>query len=146
MFTRSISSSPPEMKIHIKYVLSFYRSKINLDLSKVFWTRPGSIYILLFIFEISDKQMQFAGLKNTPKQKKTDTLINQSQEIRPQGLDLGRSTSIRGCTSAQIKTLRPYFLTLIYQSYQSISFCFCFGVFFSSANCICLSEISKITD
>ena len=85
------------MKIHIKYVLSFYRSKINLDLSKVFWTRPGSIYILLFIFEISDKQMQFAGLKNTPKQKKTDTLINQSQEIRPQGLDLGRSTSIRGC-------------------------------------------------
>ena len=56
--------------------------------------------------------MQFAGLKNTPKQKKTDTLItliNQSQEIRPQGLDLGRSTSIRGCTSAQIKTLRPYF-------------------------------------
>ena len=101
------------MKIHIKYVLSFYRSKINLDLSKVFWTRPGSIYILLFIFEISDKQMQFAGLKNTPKQKKkTDTLItliNQSQEIRPQGLDLGRSTSIRGCTSAQIKTLRPYF-------------------------------------
>ena len=56
--------------------------------------------------------MQFAELKNTPKQKKTDTLItliNQSQEIRPQGLDLGRSTSIRGCTSAQIKTLRPYF-------------------------------------
>ena len=53
--------------------------------------------------------MQFAGLKNTPKQKKTDTLINQSQEIRPQGLDLGGSTSIRGCTSAQIKTLRPYF-------------------------------------
>ena len=31
---------------------------------------------------------------------------------------------IRGCTSAQIKTLRPYFLTLIYQSYQSISFLF----------------------
>ena len=44
-----------------------------------------------------------------PETKKTDTLINQSQEIRPQGLDLGRSTSIRGCTSAQIKTLRPYF-------------------------------------
>ena len=44
--------------------------------------------------------MQFAELNNTPKQKKTDTLItliNQSQEIRPQGLDLGRSTSIRGC-------------------------------------------------
>ena len=37
--------------------------------------------------------MQFAGLKNTPKQKKTDTLINQSQEIRPQGLDLGSSTA-----------------------------------------------------
>ena len=66
-------------------------------------------YFYSVIFEISDKQMQFAGLKNTPKQKKTDTLINQSQEIRPQGLDLGRSTSIRGCTSAQIKTLRPYF-------------------------------------
>ena len=29
---------------------------------------------------------------------------------------------IRGRTSAQIKTLRPYFLTLIYQSYQSIRF------------------------
>ena len=69
-------------------------------------------YFYSVIFEISDKQMQFAELKNTPKQKKTDTLItliNQSQEIRPQGLDLGRSTSIRGCTSAQIKTLRPYF-------------------------------------
>ena len=69
-------------------------------------------YFYSVIFEISDKQMQFAGLKNTPKQKKNDTLItliNQSQEIRPQGLDLGRSTSIRGCTSAQIKTLRPYF-------------------------------------
>ena len=41
--------------------------------------------------------MQFAELKNTPKQKKqTDTLItliNQSQEIRPQGLDSGRSTA-----------------------------------------------------
>ena len=73
----------------------------------------GREYFYSVIFEISDKQMQFAGLKNTPKQKKkTDTLItliNQSQEIRPQGLDLGRSTSIRGCTSAQIKTLRPYF-------------------------------------
>ena len=47
-----------------------------------------------------------------PETKKNDTLItliNQSQEIRPQGLDLGRSTSIRGRTSAQIKTLRPYF-------------------------------------
>ena len=51
-------------------------------------------YFYSVIFEISDKQMQFAELKNTPKQKKTDTLItliNQSQEIQPQGLDLGRS-------------------------------------------------------
>ena len=43
---------------------------------------------------------------------------------------------IRGRTSAQIKTLRPCFLTLsTTRSYQSIRF-FCFGVFFSSANCI----------
>ena len=50
--------------------------------------------------------MQFAGLKNTPKQKKTDTLItliNQSQEIRPQGLDLGRSTA----SNQAIANLRP---------------------------------------
>ena len=50
--------------------------------------------------------MQFAGLKNTPKQKKTDTLItliNQSQEIRPQGLDLGRSTA----SNQTIANLRP---------------------------------------
>ena len=49
-------------------------------------------YFYSVIFEIFDKQMQVAELKNTPKQKKTDiliTLINQSQEIRPQGLDLG---------------------------------------------------------
>ena len=39
-------------------------------------------------------------------------------------------------TSAQIKTLRPCFLALsTTRSYQSIMF-FCFGVFFSSANCI----------
>ena len=36
---------------------------------------------------------------------------------------------IRGRTSAQIKTLRPYFLTLIYQSYQSISFVFVSGYY-----------------
>ena len=57
-------------------------------------------YLYSVIFEISDKQMQFAELKNTPKQKKTDTLItliNQSQEIRPQGLDLVLIWSIRGC-------------------------------------------------
>ena len=47
--------------------------------------------------------MQFAGLKNTQKQKKTDTLINQSQEIRPQGLDLGRSTA----SNQAIANLRP---------------------------------------
>ena len=50
--------------------------------------------------------MQFAELKNTPKQKKTDTLItliNQSQEIRPQGLDLGRSTA----SNQAIANLRP---------------------------------------
>ena len=68
-----------------------------------------------------------------------------NREIWPQGLDLGGSTASNWRTSAQIKTLRPYFLTLIYQSYQSISF-FCFGVFFSPANCIRLSEISKITE
>ena len=63
-------------------------------------------YFYSVIFEISDKQMQFAGLKNTPKQKKTDTLItliNQSQEIRPQGLDLGRSTA----SNQAIANLRP---------------------------------------
>ena len=47
-------------------------------------------YFYTVIFEISDKQMQFAELKNTPKQNKQIdnliTLINQSQEIRPQGL------------------------------------------------------------
>ena len=43
---------------------------------------------------------------------------------------------IRDRTSAQIKTLRPCFLTLgTTRSYQSIMF-FCFGVFFSSENCI----------
>ena len=50
--------------------------------------------------------MQFAELNNTPKQKKTDTLItliNQSQEIRPQGLDLGRSTA----SNQAIANLRP---------------------------------------
>ena len=50
--------------------------------------------------------MQFAELKNTPKQKKTDTLItliNQSQEIRPRGLDLGRSTA----SNQAIANLRP---------------------------------------
>ena len=63
-------------------------------------------YFYSVIFEISDKQMQFAELKNTPKQKKTDTLItliNQSQEIRPQGLDLGRSTA----SNQAIANLRP---------------------------------------
>jgi hypothetical protein len=55
--------------------------------------------------------MQFAAeLKKTPKQKKqTDTLItlitliNQSQEIRPQGVDLGRSTA----SNQAIANLRP---------------------------------------
>ena len=64
-------------------------------------------YFYSVIFEISDKQMQFAELKNTPKQnKQTDTLItliNQSQEIRPQGLDLGRSTA----SNQAIANLRP---------------------------------------
>ena len=63
-------------------------------------------YFYSVIFEISDKQMQFAELKNTPKQKKTDTLItliNQSQEIRPQGLDLGRSMA----SNQAIANLRP---------------------------------------
>ena len=39
-----------------------------------------------------------------------------NREIWPQGLDLGGSTASNWRTSAQIKTLRPYFLTLIYQS------------------------------
>ena len=66
-------------------------------------------YFYSVIFEISDKQMQFAELKNPPKQKKTKktdaliTLINQSQEIRPQGLDLGRSTA----SNQAIANLRP---------------------------------------
>ena len=60
-------------------------------------------YFYSVIFEISDKQMQFAELKNTPKQKKTDALINQSQEIRPQGLGLGRSTA----SYQAIANLRP---------------------------------------
>ena len=51
--------------------------------------------------------MQFAELKNTPKQNKQIdtliTLINQSQEIRPQGLDLGRSTA----SNQAIANLRP---------------------------------------
>ena len=48
--------------------------------------------------------MQFAELKNTPKKKDTlITLINQSQEIRPQGLDLGRSTA----SNQDIANLRP---------------------------------------
>ena len=49
--------------------------------------------------------MQFAELKNTPKQKKQTmiTLINQSQETRPQGLDLGRSTA----SNQAIANLRP---------------------------------------
>ena len=64
-------------------------------------------YFYSVIFEISDKQRQFAELKNTPKKKKkTDaliTLINQSQEIWPQGLDLGRSTA----SNQAIANLRP---------------------------------------
>ena len=66
----------------------------------------GREYFYSVIFEISDKQMQFAELKNTPKQKKNDTLItliNQSQEIQPQGLDLGRSTA----SNQPIANLRP---------------------------------------
>ena len=47
-----------------------------------------------------------------------------NREIWPQGLDLGTASNWR--TSAQIKTLRPYFLTLIY---QSISFFFVSGYF-----------------
>ena len=39
-----------------------------------------------------------------------------NREIWPQGLDLGGSTASNWRTSAQIKTLRLYFLTLIYQS------------------------------
>ena len=38
-----------------------------------------------------------------PETKKTDTLINQSQEIRPQGLDLGRSMA----SNQAIANLRP---------------------------------------
>ena len=61
-------------------------------------------YFYSVIFEISDKQMQFAELKNTPKKNNTlITLINQSQEIRPQGLDLGRSTA----SNQAIANLRP---------------------------------------
>ena len=52
-----------------------------------------------------------------------------NREIWPQGLDLGGSTASNWRTSAQIKTLRPYFLTLIYQSYQSISFFLFRGIF-----------------
>ena len=67
----------------------------------------GSISILLFLKFLTNKCSLLSW--NIPRnKKKTDaliTLINQSQEIRPQGLDLGRSTSIR----SQIKTLRPYF-------------------------------------
>ena len=73
--------------------------------------KPGSISILLFL-KFPTNKCSLLGWKIPRNKKKTDTLItlmNQSQEIRPQGLDLGRSTSIRGCTSAQIKTLRPYF-------------------------------------
>ena len=52
-----------------------------------------------------------------------------NREIWPQGLDLGGSTASNWRTSAQIKTLRPYFLTLIYQSYQSIIFFLFRGIF-----------------
>ena len=50
--------------------------------------------------------MQFAELKIPRNKKKTDTLItliNQSQEIRPQGLDLGRSMA----SNQAIANLRP---------------------------------------
>ena len=73
--------------------------------------KAGSISILLFL-KFPTNKCSLLSWKIPRNKKKTDTLItliNQSQEIRPQGLDLGRSTSIRGCTSAQIKTLRPYF-------------------------------------
>ena len=47
--------------------------------------------------------MQFAELNIPRNRKKTDTLINQSQEIWPQGLDLGRSTA----SNQAIANLRP---------------------------------------
>ena len=68
---------------------------------------PGSISNLLFL-KFPTNKCSLLSWKIPRNKKKNDTLItliNQSQEIRPQGLDLGRSTSIRG----QIKTLRPYF-------------------------------------
>ena len=86
----------PQISNNLKFASPFVL-KNHSNTSAETRVARGREYFYSVIFEISDKQMQFAELKNPPKQKKNDTLINQSQEIRPQGLDLGRSTSIRGC-------------------------------------------------
>ena len=92
------------------FYISTYTNQIT-SLLRLNFRCWSSIRDLLYkvIFQDPDHRNAVCWAEKYPETKtKTDTLItliNQSQEIRPQGLDLGRSTSIRG----QIKTLRPYF-------------------------------------
>ena len=96
-------------------LVEFIRSNWNGALEEFALVKLALRRDLLYkvIFQDPDHRNAVCWAEKYPETKEPDTLITfgstQSQEIRPQGLDLGRSTSIRGCTSAQIKTLRPYF-------------------------------------
>ena len=93
--------------------------------------RPGTSWIKPNIYRFNRWRWQHLSEKfRMLFSKANSNYCNaKNREIWPQGLDLGGSTASNWRTSAQIKTLRPYFLTLIYQSYQSISFFLFRGIF-----------------